>query len=330
MPKYFRGKANRLIESKFTFKLKKSFTYCMALFTLAGFISCQGKSQTKYMTATNNKSLLWEVSGNGLQKPSYIFGTMHLLCASDAQLSDPLISIIQHVDEIYFEIDLDDLGELYNGATMGLMTGDTSLSDLLSPDDYSRVREFFEKHGMSMEFGFLQKMQPMLIGSLVYQAILPCEQTDGMEMAIMQVAHENKKEIKGLETAAFQVGILEQIPYSRQAADLMKSVDSVKEGAKQIEEMIALYKSQDIDSLLAYSLKNDGGDSPEIQDKMIYQRNQNWANKFPEVSKDKQILIAVGAGHLGGEKGLLQLLKNQGYTIRPLQNQKEVYVKDAL
>ncbi|MBS1731218.1 MAG: TraB/GumN family protein [Bacteroidetes bacterium] len=302
----------------------------MALFTLAGFISCQGKSQTKYMTATNNKSLLWEVSGNGLQKPSYIFGTMHLLCASDAQLSDPLISIIQHVDEIYFEIDLDDLGELYNGATMGLMTGDTSLSDLLSPDDYSRVREFFEKHGMSMEFGFLQKMQPMLIGSLVYQAILPCEQTDGMEMAIMQVAHENKKEIKGLETAAFQVGILEQIPYSRQAADLMKSVDSVKEGAKQIEEMIALYKSQDIDSLLAYSLKNDGGDSPEIQDKMIYQRNQNWANKFPEVSKDKQILIAVGAGHLGGEKGLLQLLKNQGYTIRPLQNQKEVYVKDAL
>ncbi len=300
--------------------MKKSFTYCMTLFTLAGLISCQGKSQSNYMTAANNKSLLWEVSGNGLAKPSYIFGTMHLLCADDAHLSDQLTSVIQQADEIYFEIDLDDLGELFNGASMGIMQGDTTLSQLLTPEEFSRVKDFFDTHGLAMQFNLLQNMQPMLIGSLVYQAVLPCEQTDGMEMAIMQVAHENKKEIKGLETAAFQVSILEQIPYIKQAADLVNSVDSIGAGTTQIEEMIELYKNQDIDSLLAYSLKNDVGDSPEIQDKMIYQRNQNWANLFPQITKDKQILIAVGAGHLGGEKGLLQLLKGMGYTLRAIQN----------
>jgi len=309
--------------------MKKSFTYCMTLLTLAGLISCQGKSQLKYMTATNNKSLLWEVSGNGLKEPSYIFGTMHLLCAEDAYVSDPLTSIIQQADEIYFEIDLDDLGELVNGATMGIMQGDTTLSQLLSPEEFTRVQDFFDAHDLAMQFNFLQRMQPMLISSLVYQAILPCEQTDGMEMAIMQVAHESQKEIKGLETAAFQVSILEQIPYTRQAADLVNSVDSIRAGTTQIEEMIELYKNQDLDALLAYTLKNDGGDSPEIQDKMIYQRNKNWAGQFPKISNDKQLLIAVGAGHLGGEKGVLQLLKNMGYTLRPLQNEKSSMVKNS-
>lgn len=317
------------VTSNFAHMMKKSFTYCMTLFTLSGLIACQGKSQSTFMTAANNKSLLWEVSGNGLHQPSYIFGTMHLLCAEDAQISDPLHSIIQLVNEIYFEIDLDDLGELFNGATMGDMQNDTTLSELLTPEEFSRVKEFFELHGLAMQFNLLQNMQPMLIGSLVYQAILPCEQTDGMEMAIMQAAHEYHKEIKGLETAAFQVSILEQIPYGKQAADLVHSVDSISAGTTQIEEMIELYKKQDIDSLLAYSLKNDGGDSPEIQDKMIYQRNKNWTNLFPQISKGQQILIAVGAGHLGGEKGLLQLLKNKGYTLRPLQNDRNILVKNS-
>ena len=86
--------------------MRKSFTYCLTLFTIAGFISCQGKSQPALTTASNGKSLLWEVSGNGLQQPSYIFGTMHLLCAQDAQLSQALKTVIRTVHEIYFEIDL--------------------------------------------------------------------------------------------------------------------------------------------------------------------------------------------------------------------------------
>lgn len=300
--------------------MRKSFTYCLTLFTVAGLISCQGKSQPAFITASNGKSLLWEVSGNGLQKPSYIFGTMHLLCAADAQISETFQTIIHHVNEIYFEIDLDDLGELFNGATMGIMQNDTTLSELISADEFNRVKDFFGSHDMEMQFQMMQKMQPMLLSSLVYQALLPCTQTEGMEMAIMKIAHEQKKEIKGLETAAFQVSILQEIPYEKQAADLVGTIDSIAGGSKKIEEMINLYKSQDLDALLDYTLTTDGGESPEIQDKMIFQRNENWAKLFPAITKDKQLLIAVGAGHLGGSKGLLALLKKAGYTIRPLQN----------
>lgn len=163
-------------------------------------------------------------------------------------------------------------------------------------------------------------MQPMLISSLVYQAILPCDQTDGIEMNIMKVAKQNKKEIKGLETTAFQVALIDQIPYHQQAQELLYSIDSISSTKLENDEMTKIYKGQDIDKLLEYSLKTDAGTTEEVQDVMIYQRNKNWVEQFPGITKNKTILIAVGAGHLGGKQGLINLLKEKGYNLRAVQN----------
>ena len=304
----------------------KIFKYASLLITLSGIISCESKSQ--YNTAMNNKSLLWEVTGKDLSKPVYIYGTMHLLCASDAALSENLQKIVQHADEIYFEIDMDDIGELLSGLKEGAMKNDTSLADLYSSDEYARIKSFFDHHGMGMELQMLNKMQPMLISALVYQAILPCKAADGIELNIMKVAHQYHKEIKGLETAAFQASVLDKIPYASQAKELLYSIDSVKNTETETDEMIELYKEQDLDKLLAFSLKTEGGTSSEIQDVMINDRNKNWVEKFPAITKDKSILIAVGAGHLGGKEGLLNLLKQKGYNIRPLENKIPSGVQD--
>src|SRR6266487_3825951 len=281
----------------------KIFKYTSLLLSLTGFISCESKSQ--FNTAKDNKTLLWEITGNGLQKPVYVYGTMHLLCAKDALLSSNLKQIISDADEIYFEIDMDDFGELLTGFKQGKMKNDTTLADLYSSDEYQRVKNFFDGHGMGMELQMLNKMQPMLISALVYQAMLPCEQADGIELSIMQFAQQYKKEIKGLETAAFQASVLDNIPYSAQAKELLYSIDSVQSTETETEEMIKLYKEQDLDKLLEFSLKSEGGTSSEIQDIMIDQRNKNWVNQFPLITKNKKLLIAVGAGHLGGKAGLL-------------------------
>lgn len=304
----------------------KFFKYASLLITLTGIISCESKSQ--YNTAMNNKSLLWEVTGKDLSKPVYIYGTMHLLCASDAALSDNLQNIVKDADEIYFEIDMDDIGELLSGLKEGAMKNDTSLSDLYSSDEYERIKSFFDHHGMGMELQMLNKMQPMLISALVYQAVLPCKAADGIELNIMKLAHQYHKEIKGLETAAFQASVLDKIPYASQAKELLYSIDSVKNTQIETDEMIELYKEQDLDKLLAFSLKTEGGTSSEIQDVMINDRNKNWVEKFPEITKDKSILIAVGAGHLGGKEGLLNLLKQEGYNIRPIENKIPSGVQD--
>jgi uncharacterized protein YbaP (TraB family) len=297
---------------------KKFIRYTSLLLTVTGFISCESKSQ--FNTAANNKSLLWEVTGNGLSKPVYIYGTMHLLCASDAVLSTNLKQVIKDADEIYFEIDMDNLGEMLSGFTKGAMRNDTTLHDLYSSEEYARIKAFFDYHGMGMELQMLNKMQPMLVSALVYQASLPCKEADGIELNIMKYSHQFKKEIKGLETAAFQASVLDNIPYTQQAKELLYSIDSVRNTETETEEMVKLYKEQDLDKLLEFSLKTEGGSSEEMQNVMINKRNENWVKQFPDITKGKSILIAVGAGHLGGEHGLLNLLKQKGYTVRPLEN----------
>ena len=129
-----------------------------------------------------------------------------------------------------------------------------------------------------------------------------------------------KKEIKGLETVAFQASVLDRIPYDKQAKELLNSIDSLEAATKETEEMTRLYKEQDIDQLLEFSLKSEGGSTSDMQDIMIDQRNKNWVEQFPGITKNKSILIAVGAGHLGGKAGVLNLLKEKGYMVRPVQN----------
>ncbi|CAN5806784.1 TraB/GumN family protein [soil metagenome] len=292
--------------------------YTSLILSISGLISCDGKSQ--YASAENSKSLLWEVTGNQLQKPAYIFGTMHLLCASDAKLSDNFQKVITNADEIYFEVDMDDMSQLLSGFSAGTMKNETTIKELYTDEEYTRVKAFFDAHGMGMQLQLFSKMQPMLISALVYQTVLPCTQADGMELSIMQLAHKQKKEIKGLETVAFQASVLDKIPYDKQAKELLNSIDSLENAAKETEEMISLYKEQDVDKLLEFSLKSEGGSTSEMQDVMIDQRNRNWIDQFPDITKDKNLLIAVGAGHLGGKAGILTLLKEKGYTIRAIQN----------
>jgi uncharacterized protein len=288
------------------------------LFTVSSLFSCQSKSQLNFPTA--DKSLLWEVTGKDLTKPVFIYGTMHLLCESDAVLSDNLKKVIAAADEIYFEIDMDDIGQLLSGFTLGKMKDDTTISQLLSEDEYQRIEHFFSQNGLGVQLKMFNHMQPMLVSSLVYQAILPCDQTDGIEMNIMKVAKQNTKEIKGLETTAFQVSLIDQIPYHQQAQELLYSIDSISSTKLENDEMTRIYKEQDIDKLLDYSLKTDAGTTEEVQDVMINQRNKNWAEQFPNITKNKTLLIAVGAGHLGGKQGLVNLLKEKGYNLRAVQN----------
>jgi uncharacterized protein len=289
------------------------------LFACIFLLSCKHNTGQSIPTAANQQSLLWEVTGNGLEKPTYIFGTMHLLCADDAVLSDPMKQVIKTADEIYMELDMDDLGELFAGATAGFMKGDTTLKELLDSKDYDKVKNYFAQHGQAAEFTMLQKMQPLLTSAMVEANAAACGATNGMEMVILQEAKKSSKEIKGLETAAFQASIFNDIPYRQQAKELLSAIDSVDSNKQMMAKMFEVYKSQDIEKLYNFTQQGEFADE-QIQDKLLHNRNRNWADKFPAITKGKSLLIAVGAGHLGGKKGVISLLKTKGYTLRPLQN----------
>lgn len=292
------------------------FSLLMAAIT-AFFTSCSQPAVTPERQKSNN-SLLWEISGNGLSKPSYFFGTMHILCSEDAIISPGLQTVINSVGQVYLEIDMDDMMQIFGGLNSLTMTGDKKLSDLYTPEQYSKVKAWFEKNG-DLPFSMLERYKPMMLSSIIETKAMSCPQQDGMEMQIMGAASGRKLEIKGLETMAFQAGMLDSIPYEEQAKELLQAIDSVQTQKKMMQVLIREYRMQNLDSIEALTVGEEGG-MDKYLNLMLYNRNRNWVNQFPNIAKEKSTLFAVGAGHLPGKNGVLNLLRQKGYTVTPLVN----------
>jgi uncharacterized protein len=284
-------------------------------FTMASVVAiAQGK---------NEKTLLWEISGNGLEKPSYLFGTIHMICSEDAILSDSLINIIKNSDQVYFEVDMDNLFEMLGVMKKMKMRDDTTLADLLSKDDYKKVRDYFAGKTTLLPFDVLETYKPMLAASLLMEPGGNCKSSEAMEEVIMKQAKASQKKIRGLESMAYQLSIFDTIPYKMQALQLVKYVDAVKKGkdddAKEYDKLVDAYKEQDLSKLEMITKSGDVGIS-SFTDILLYNRNRNWVEKLKDIMADHSLLIAVGAGHLPGEKGLISLLRKAGYTVKPVPN----------
>ena len=297
----------------------KTFTkFLLPLFALS-IITANADAQANKRPL--EKSLLWQISGNGLTKPSYLYGTIHMICKDDASLGDSLISAIQRSDRVYFEVDMDNLMEMLSAFKDFKMRNDTTLADLLSKEDYEKVKEYMGRKSGLLPFSQLETYKPMLASSLLMESGIGCEESVAMEQLILEEAKKNKKRVDGLETMSYQASIFDSIPYKLQAEQLLKYVNdsgSKSEADKQFEEMIEAYKAQDIEKLGEY-IKDDDGGMSNYEDILIYNRNRNWVEKLKNLMPDKSLTIAVGAGHLAGEKGLIKLLRKAGYTVRPVK-----------
>jgi len=264
-------------------------------------------------------TLLWKISGKGITRPSYLFGTMHVLCSKDALLSDSLRSAIKKVDEIWFEIDLSDMAGMFSSLQYMRMSDDKKLSDLLKPDEYARVKQYFTQHASMLPFSMLERFKPMLISGLIEEQELDCETTDGMELTIMKESKTWHKPINGLETAAFQASLFDSIPYEEQAKELVKSIDSTDQNKKMTRQLVDLYNKQDLDGIDELSRKEDPGMSGYM-DLLLYGRNRKWAKMLDGMLRKRSMLIAVGAAHLPGKGGVIDLLRKEGYTVQPVEN----------
>lgn len=290
----------------------------VTVLTAAG-VTFGSTAQTSPRFDTN--TLLWRVTGKNLSKPTYIFGTMHMICANDIELSDSLKNAIQSSDQVYLELDMDDMLQMMGAMVHMTMRGDTSLSDLLSPADYKKVKEYFEEKGGLIPFSMMERYKPLLIEAMVMEQSAKCDNMTIIEQLVMAEAKKHDKEIKGLETFTYQLGIFDKIPYKLQAEQLVKLVDDAKSGKSDEGELKILtdaYRNQEINKM--DELTKDDPSIGGFTDILLYDRNVNWANKLQELMVKNSLVVAVGAGHLPGKKGVLNLLKEAGYKVEPVKN----------
>jgi uncharacterized protein YbaP (TraB family) len=280
----------------------------------------KSKPQSKPITVSNN-TLLWKISGNGLEKPSYLYGTIHMICGSDAILSDSLKKAISKCDEVYLEVDMDNIFEMLGAISALKMKGDTTLADLYTEEEFERVKKYFTENSSMIPFNMLQSFKPMLASGLLEQKGMQCEGAVAIEQVIMGEANEYKKPIKGLETLKYQAGVLDSIPYKMQAMQLLSYIDSSNAGAdnKEMDAMMDAYKTQNLEKLEELMMKSEPG-MMVYYDILLFHRNRNWVTKLKDLLPKKSMVIAVGAGHLPGEKGVINLLKKEGYKVTPVEN----------
>ena len=293
---------------------------CLSIFSCLWLMfSCN--AQTKNPGLLINKddnTLLWQISGNGLQKPSYLFGTFHLMCKDDIQFSEQLKAAVANSATIYMELDMDDPALMLSGMMMMTMKGGKKLTDFYSKEEYKKIEVFF-KDSLSAPLSFLQTMKPFMLVALLYPKMMPCKTVSGVEEELMKLVKLQKKEIKGLETMELQAAVFDSIPYEEQAKELLKSIDSMDLNRKNFDTMMRVYKSQRLSGIEALFSKSELG-MQNHEDILLNKRNINWVGQLGPILKKENVLIAVGAGHLVGENGLISLLRKKGYKVVPLQN----------
>ncbi|MFN8281581.1 MAG: TraB/GumN family protein [Chitinophagales bacterium] len=264
---------------------------------------------------STNNSLLWQISGNGLKKASYLFGTIHEINAPDFFLGKNTTKKIKNADEVILEVDLNKV-DVLKLAKVSMLPDNKSIKDYLSDTDYTALKKFVVdslKMSIYNFEGSYAKMKPFFVEQLFFS-----RNTDNKmyyEMEIKKIADEKNIAQSGLETMDEQLGFLDSISIEDQLESILKTVKNFNSENARYNQLIADYKNQDL-AALNKSFEED--EDTLLKQKLVDKRNSNWIPKIIAWIQTKSCFIAVGAGHLAGDKGIIQLLRNQGYTVQPI------------
>ncbi len=274
--------------------------------------------------------LLWKVSGKGLEKPSYIMGTHHLASLSIKDKIEGMQAALDATTQVYGEVSMADM---MSPATMQLMQqamvtqSDTTFQSLFTPDEYTAIQKFCQEN-MMFDIAQMPKIKPAFISNNLiiilylktFSGFNPQEQID---MYFQAQAQEKGKKTAGLETLQFQFDLLySSSSLTRQAEQLLCTFNNQDHALRQAKQLTDDYMAQDLDAMYKLSQEKEGNQcdmTAAEEAALIDNRNKAWATKLPAIMQEAPTFVAVGALHLPGEHGLLQLLKQQGYTVEPVK-----------
>ncbi|MBX2929895.1 MAG: TraB/GumN family protein [Saprospiraceae bacterium] len=270
-------------------------------------------------TAAEN-SLLWEISGKGMEQPSYLFGTIHLIGKEDFILTDSTVTAFDRCAKVAFEIDLEEMTDIAAMLPLlmkAFMRNGTTLRDLLSKEDYELVNKHFADMGLPIFL--LERVKPMFLSAMMGQqgGGEAMGEMKSYEIELLDMARNAGKPVAGLETAAYQMSIFDSIPYKAQADMLVQSLKSESSDSPEIDQLVERYKKQDLYGLQEM-LEGESG-MGEYTSLLLDTRNANWIPVMAEMMISQPVFFAVGAGHLAGARGVIALLRAEGYSLRPVR-----------
>lgn len=277
--------------------------------------------------------LLWRVEPlDQNQKPSYLFGTIHLGDRRATSLAPQVTDAILASDVVWTEYQEPENSDQLIAESTFLPDGQ-SLMELVGEDYAATIRDLLAETGMESMGPFLDRMQPIpasvILGSIERPELLG---EDGVDDVVEDLGIENDKEIGGVETLEEQIAVLTSVDLDAAVRMFKRSVDDLsssrRSGEGETEQLIVSYLRGDEEQQLAETLVGLSPEDPELVpfvDALVWNRNRIMANRTADwirANEDRSLFLAVGAAHLGGEGGVISLLEKKGFTLTRIPDEK--------
>jgi uncharacterized protein YbaP (TraB family) len=269
------------------------------------------------LKSQDNNSLLWEISGNGLEKKSYLFGTMHVLPKKDFFINKTIKNTIMKSDVVFFEVNMFGMSLSEKLALVSdVFLKNTTLENIMSKEEYNNIKQFAKDTLGIKEKKFIKKynkLTPFALNSIFTVKYLG--KIKMYEKEIYKIAKKKKLKIKELETADFQMSLIKDLSYEKQI-EYFLDINSFSE----IRTLISLYKEQNIYGIYESSIYEieSNEEYKDFFENFLIKRNKKWIPIISNNINNNSCFIAVGAAHLPGEFGVIELLKKEGYNVNPI------------
>lgn len=279
-------------------------------------------------TLACNAQLLWEISGNGLSKPSYLFGTHHIAPVSVLDSVAGFNKALASADKVYGEMVMSTAQSPQSQQVMlsyAAAPQDSTLTTVLSSAQIDSLDKVLKKYmGPMASAAQFAPLKPAMVNTVLalvqsqaaFPNFNPAQQLDG---EIQKRGAEAGKEIGAFETIEDQCKAMFGTSIMTQANELMDMVRNDDKASGTAIRLAKAYLSGDLNSMLAIMEDPELGGDGEWSDRMLNKRNANWVRIMAGLLPTASVLIAVGAGHLPGDKGLINLLRKEGYTVKPVE-----------
>lgn len=271
--------------------------------------------------------LLWKITGNGITTPSYLVGTHHIAPAGMQDSIPGFNNALASVSQVIGEIDMVSPGAIDTNLMQQYMmaSANNTMDKYLTQAQLDSIADTFSKYaGQPIPAAGLLQLRPAAISAQLAMmqsmaAIPGFNPQMQFDTVIQQLALQSGKKIGGLESLKEQLELLYGSPIAEQAADLMKAIRLDATSAEKVKQLAAAYLKGDLNTLNALITDPATGMTTDEAEKLIYRRNANWVEFLIGALPASSMLIAVGAGHLPGEKGVIALLQKAGFNVSPVE-----------
>lgn len=258
-----------------------------------------------------NYKLLWKISGNGLKKPSYLFGTMHVQDKKAFDFSDSVLLKLEECEAFALEVHPDSITAFMMQALLDQSRQQEDFEGTMSGDEFERLDSLMKK---KTGFSLKRFSNPRQANIFLKERAKAKEASTFLDAWLYNVARNQNKTMLGLEEYSAQLDLLKNsVEEKEELKSFLESSSSSYESA--YKSLLNLYYTGDVDAIRQFSIRST---DDENYSKMITKRNVIMSETIQKEIHRHSTFIAVGAAHLAGEEGVINLLQNAGYEVRPV------------